>query len=479
MTVSKELKAKLKAAFPSVKFSVRADKSRSLTIEWTDGVTVSMVNAISSEYESISRCAYTGEILSGGNRYVSLRRNFSPASYTAKAAEVYTNYGLEAPEVTVNGEYAHIAKQSDVWDVKGNRKWMSWIVSEELEKTDYTASKIEAVETIAAIAVEEILEAVVEESAIALSDSEVKPITESEEIAAESSVLAETLETLAEVLEVRRQRLEERTANRQEAYERLAEKHSKESDRQYNHSKQISNMIPFGQPILVGHHSEKRHRRDADRIHTSMGKSIEHSKTAEYYKDKLATMEANTSISSDDPDALIKLTEKLTGMEECQEYMKRINAIVRKVTKLPQESQIAEFCKLAEVPEFEAISFLTPDYCGRVGFPGYATANNNANMKRVRERIEEIKKQHQAIAEKGESDEVNYPDIELKVRRDRVANRVQMVFNDKPADAVRATLKANGFRWSPNEGAWQRQLNNAGIYAANQVIKFLQSAKVA
>lgn len=476
MTISKELKAKLKAAFPSVKFSVRSDKSRSLTIEWTDGVTVSMVNAISSEYESISRCAYTGEILSGGNRYVSLRRNFSPDSYTAKAAEVYTSYGLKAPEVTVNGEYAHIAKESDVWDVKGNHKWMSWVVSEEIEKTDYTASKIEAVETIAA---EEVLEAITEESAIAPSDSEVEPITESEEIAAESSVLAETLETLAEVLEVRRQRLEERTANRQEAYERLADKHSKESDRQYAQSKQISNMIPFGQPILVGHHSEKRHRRDVDRIHTSMGKSVEHSKTAEYYKDKLATMEANTSISSDDPDALIKLTEKLTGMEECQEYMKRINAIVRKVKKLAQESQMAEFCRLAEVSESEAMTFLTPDYGGRVGFPSYATANNNANMKRVKDRIEEIKKQHQAIAEKGESDEVNYPDIELKVRRDRVANRVQMIFKGKPSDAVRATLKANGFRWSPNEGAWQRQLNNAGIYAANQVIKFLQSAKVA
>jgi|GEM_PF-1515646 len=479
MTSSKELKAKLKTAFSSVKFSVKTDRGGSLTVEWTDGVTVSMVNAISSEYESISRCSYTGEILSGGNRYVSLRRNFSPAAYTAKANEVYTSYGLEVPEVTVNGEYAHIAKQSDVWDVKGNHKWMSWVVSEEIEKTDYTASKIEAVETAEAIAVEEVVEAITEESAIAPSDSEVEPITESETLASESSVLAETLETLAEVLEVRRQRLEERTANRQEAYERLAEKHSKESDRQYEQSKQISNMIPFGQPILVGHHSERRHRRDADRIHTSMGKSVEHSKTAEYYKDKLATMEANTSISSDDPDALIKLTEKLTGMEECQEYMKRINAIVRKVKKLPQESQMAEFCRLAEVSESEAMTLLTPDYGGRVGFPSYATANNNANMKRVKDRIEEIKKQHQAIAEKGESDEVSYPDIELKVRRDRVANRVQMIFKGKPADAVRTTLKANGFRWSPNEGAWQRQLNNAGIYAANQVIKFLQSAKVA
>lgn len=34
-------------------------------------------------------------------------------------------------------------------------------------------------------------------------------------------------------------------------------------------------------------------------------------------------------------------------------------------------------------------------------------------------------------------------------------------------------LKRNGFKWSPSRGAWVRQLNNAGIYAASQVRKVL------
>lgn len=32
-------------------------------------------------------------------------------------------------------------------------------------------------------------------------------------------------------------------------------------------------------------------------------------------------------------------------------------------------------------------------------------------------------------------------------------------------------LKSRGFRWSPSEGAWQRLLNNAGIYAARYVVQ--------
>jgi hypothetical protein len=50
------------------------------------------------------------------------------------------------------------------------------------------------------------------------------------------------------------------------------------------------------------------------------------------------------------------------------------------------------------------------------------------------------------------------------------AARVQLIFQNKPEKKIRALLKSHGFRWSPIEGVWQRQLNNDGIYAANQVM---------
>lgn len=462
---AKALRQALKAVFPTVKFSVKSDNysmGSSIDISWTDGVMGRQVKEIASQYESIRYCEVTGEILGGGNCYVDTQRKFTPESYTQAVEQVCKYWGLPMAKVTVSDyDKPYIASDDDVSNVGNGSKRLAWLVDEALAEIDFTQTK--AVEPIA-------VDSESAEPIESAAETQTEAATNTAETEEESEPVDETVQN---VLEMRRYRLEERQSNKEEAYGRLAVKHSQESDRRYQSAHEIGSMIPFGQPILVGHHSEGRHRRDLDRIDSNMRKSIEHSKTAQYYEDKLTAMEANTSISSDDPDALIKLTEKLTGMEECQEYMKRINAIVRKVRKLPQESQMAEFCKLAEVDEAKATTFLTPDFCGRLGFPDYATANNNANMKRVRDRIEEIKKQHEAIAEKGESDETEYPDIELKVRRNRVNNRVQLIFNGKPLEAIRSTLKTNGFRWSPSEGAWQRQLNNAGIYATNQVIKFL------
>ena len=51
--------------------------------------------------------------------------------------------------------------------------------------------------------------------------------------------------------------------------------------------------------------------------------------------------------------------------------------------------------------------------------------------------------------------------------------RVQLVFDGKPDNETRDLLKKNGFKWAPSQGAWQRQLNNAGKYAAHTVMNVL------
>ena len=51
----------------------------------------------------------------------------------------------------------------------------------------------------------------------------------------------------------------------------------------------------------------------------------------------------------------------------------------------------------------------------------------------------------------------------------REDNRLQIFFEEKPDEKTRETLKENGFRWSPKAGAWQRQLNDNAIYAADRL----------
>lgn len=55
------------------------------------------------------------------------------------------------------------------------------------------------------------------------------------------------------------------------------------------------------------------------------------------------------------------------------------------------------------------------------------------------------------------------------VEANREDNRLQIYFEEKPDEKTRETLKENGFRWSPKAGAWQRQLNDNAIYAADRI----------
>ncbi len=73
---------------------------------------------------------------------------------------------------------------------------------------------------------------------------------------------------------------------RAEHYEERADK--AEARRAVAHQKAdtIAGMIPFGQPILVGHHSERRHRRDLDRIDRNMRTAIEEGTKAEHLRDR-------------------------------------------------------------------------------------------------------------------------------------------------------------------------------------------------
>jgi hypothetical protein len=84
-------------------------------------------------------------------------------------------------------------------------------------------------------------------------------------------------------------------------------------------------MIPLGQPIL-GHHSEKSHRRHLKRIDQHFAKAQDHHNKAEHYRRRVAALESNRVIFSDDPDATEKLVDKIERLKKRQGTMKRANS---------------------------------------------------------------------------------------------------------------------------------------------------------
>lgn len=267
------------------------------------------------------------------------------------------------------------------------------------------------------------------------------------------------------------QHLEDRKARLLER----AEKKDQEADAHFNRSQDAVAGIPFGQPILVGHHSEKRHRKDLERSDNAMRRSCEARDQAKRLRARAAGV-GKAGISSDDPDAIAKLEAKLETLQEAHGKMKAFNAAWRK-HKRPGSNDLEAWEKIKALGILgaslvDALRESMADAWVDVPFAPYQLSNSSANMKRLRERIAELKS---TIGR--ESSEVEHEDLDLTVTENVDENRIQLMFGSRPPKETCRLLRRQGFRWAPSIGVWQRQLNNAGIYAARSVIDALRQGQ--
>ena len=82
--------------------------------------------------------------------------------------------------------------------------------------------------------------------------------------------------------------LEERAAQRAERFTTYRGKRAADADHARKAVAAVADNIPFGQPILVGHHSERHARRDAERIESGMRRAVKLWETSQYWQDRAA-----------------------------------------------------------------------------------------------------------------------------------------------------------------------------------------------
>lgn len=168
-----------------------------------------------------------------------------------------------------------------------------------------------------------------------------------------------------------------------------AEKREEKAEAAYGTATAIGEHIPFGQPILVGHHSQKRAERDRDRIGAAMDRSVEHAAKAESMKSRAAGIESqlSRSIYDDDPDAIEQLEKRVADLEAERDRIKAYNASCRKGkpdTSLLDKAQQAELVSIVRV---------TPYNVGKGGqFPSYVLSNLGGNIKRNRDRLAKLQR---------------------------------------------------------------------------------------
>jgi len=184
----------------------------------------------------------------------------------------------------------------------------------------------------------------------------------------------------------------------------------------------MASVIPLGQPIIVGHYSERGDRAYRAKIDTQYRRSAELSNYADDLERRAHAAETNDTIYADALDPVAEIDAKLVVLKAKREAIKA----------RPHRD--------------------------------YELTNLGANIRRYekrREQLASLKASERTDRQEGDITVIEDPDLA----------RIQLVFNGKPEPDVRDILKSHGFRWAPSVSAWQRQLNNAGRYAARQVLE--------
>lgn len=252
--------------------------------------------------------------------------------------------------------------------------------------------------------------------------------------------------------------------SKKNAYLALSAKNVKLSETLYNNAKRLGDLIPMGQPILVGHHSESHHRNHIKKMDNNMSKSIFADRKAQYYENKSKALANNKTIFTDDPEAVIKLREKIEKLEKSQVLMKSVNKIIKKY-----KDNSAEHLFTLGFSEKRVIEILTPDYCNRTGFASYEITSISTKIREAKKRIE-----HLLILSKLETKSIMIGEVE--VINNSEDNRTQIKFPAKPSIEIIQALKRNGFKYAYSTGLWQKHLSNYAYQNAQTIsAKYIQS----
>lgn len=142
-----------------------------------------------------------------------------------------------------------------------------------------------------------------------------------------------------------------------------------------------------------------------------------------------------------------RLQIKLDGLLASHEQMKAANRIIKSKSTADEQREELAAIGLGKREIAEVMGELYP----WKGYPAASLANNLAKIKATQAAIE----RHKAMAE-AEDKEITFNGGRVVVCN--ADERMRFYFDKMPSAEVRALMKRKAFKWSPKNGAWQRQL---------------------
>lgn len=225
------------------------------------------------------------------------------------------------------------------------------------------------------------------------------------------------------------------------------------------------NQVSYPSQFIAGagNYNMKKHNRQMSREDSLW----EEYRQIEAILDKIRSI-GTGPVDLADPHAREMLTERLNSQRQMLEDAKTANAYYRKHKTLEGCPGLSEKNRAwLTRPGVFASGDGSPISLYGSPFPAYELASIRGKIERTEQRLAELDRREQQAAEPQTGTAFDGGQIVRNID----LNRLQILFDAIPDADTRAALKQNGFRWSPKNQAWQRQLTDNAERAARQVLR--------
>jgi hypothetical protein len=154
-----------------------------------------------------------------------------------------------------------------------------------------------------------------------------------------------------------------------------------------------------------------------------------------------------------------RLQNKLDTLTEWHEQMKAANRIIKSKSTADEQREELAAIGLGKREIAEVMGEVYP----WKGYSAASLSNNLAKIKATQAAIE----RHKAMAE-AEDKEITFNGGRVVVCN--ADERMRFYFEEMPSAEVRALMKRKAFKWSPKNGAWQRQLTPNCKYDTKRIL---------
>lgn len=116
--------------------------------------------------------------------------------------------------------------------------------------------------------------------------------------------------------------LVERAEAKAERLDDLAARRGREANSYHQAASRIAERFAFGQPILVGHHSERKARKDQERMHQAMTRAVQAQEAVSYWNYRAEGVERHANRKAN---PAVRARRIKTLLSELRDWQRRIN----------------------------------------------------------------------------------------------------------------------------------------------------------